>query len=73
MLESRYHKYYRPQESELLEEYLKAVPELIILEARPPQAEDVESLKQKNSTLEERLSELEAQRKKDERLAKMIL
>jgi hypothetical protein len=66
--------YYRPQESELLDEYLKAVPDLTLLETRPPQAEDVESLREKMSKMEEqgrkeRSELLEALRSFDQRLA----
>lgn len=61
-------KYYRPQESELLEEYLKAVPELTILESRPQtlKGEDIESLKK-------RISELEENQKKDHVVMERVL
>ncbi len=47
--------YYRPDEKELLEEYLKEVSELTILEPRPQVviSQDVESLKKRIAELEE--------------------
>jgi len=51
--------YYRPQDSEMLDEYLKAVPELTILESAPQTVtEDVQFLK-------ERITVLEAAQEKD--------
>lgn len=51
--------YYRPQDSEMLDEYLKAVPELTILEGAPQTVtEDVLALK-------ERITVLEVAREKD--------
>jgi integrase len=50
--------YYRPQESELLEEYLKAVPDLTILNKPPPvQSEQVEDLQKRVETLEQELKD----------------
>ncbi len=45
--------YYRPKEEELLDDYLKAVPELTVLEkAQAAPSEDVEELKKKFSQLQ---------------------
>jgi hypothetical protein len=47
--------YYRPDPEELLNEYLKAVPDLTLLEAQTsPVSEDLETLKKKFSELEEK-------------------
>lgn len=52
--------YYRPQEEELLEEYLKAVPELTIFEERPPEVtgEEIESIREQLARSEKANQEL---------------
>lgn len=55
--------YNRAQEDELLSEYLKAAPELTILEARPERvSEDVEDLKTQVSDLQQRLDKSEKEK-----------
>lgn len=60
--------YYRPTDEELLEEYLKAVPELTLLELSPiPASETIEELKKKVSELESKFREGEEEREGIER------
>jgi hypothetical protein len=52
--------YYRPSEQELLDEYLKAVPDLSLLEAQAlPISQDVEELKRQLAEERQKRSELE--------------
>ena len=63
--------YNRPLPIDLLRDYLKAIPDLTILETVPQVSEDVEELKVKNRTLEERVADMErTQAKQNELIAK---
>ena len=60
--------YERPNENELFKEYLKAIPELTILEARPQSAssEDIASLKQELTELRKKQEQETSQLRKDQ-------
>lgn len=51
--------YYRPPEKEVVDEYLKAVPELTILETPTPTA-DIQDVKERLKNLEDKNAQLEA-------------
>ena len=63
--------YYRPSEEELLDDYLKAVPDLTIIERTSPAVagEKLEELERENLTLRKEVQEI---RRKVELLARMV-
>lgn len=61
--------YYRQEEKELLEEYLKAVPDLTLLGPSPlPVSETIEDLKQRIVELEEKAIKSETEKKEMEKM-----
>ena len=65
--------YYGPQETEMLEEYLEAVPELTIIEKRAQaETEDLDSLKNEVKHLRQELANQVKEKSKYERLAKQF-